>query len=53
MRKSRAFLNDFVEGHVRYGAYVDRVVSFGSEGLSDLHAVLDVELSITHDEEAP
>ena len=53
MRKSVSFLNDFVEGHVRYGSYVEGAVTLGSEGLSDLHAVLDIKLSIIHEETTP
>jgi len=52
MRKSRAFLNDFVEGHFRYVAYVDGVL-MSSEELLKLHTVLDGELSITHDKVTP
>ena len=52
MRKNVAFLNDFVEGHLRYGAYVEGVVLPISARLNELHALLDSELSITHEEEA-
>jgi len=52
MRKNVAFLNDFVEGHIRFGSYVDGVVLSVSERLNELHALLDSELSITHEEEA-
>jgi len=51
MRKNVAFLNDFAEGHLRFGSYVDGVVLSGSERLTELHTLLDSELSITHAEE--
>lgn len=52
MRRSEAFLNDLADNGYRHEAYVRNVVMRQRDLRADLHAVLDGELRITHQDDA-
>lgn len=49
MKKSRSFLNDFVDIRSRYTGYVETIKT-ASDGLERLHTALDTELGLKHEQ---
>ncbi|MBI1398802.1 hypothetical protein [Hyphomonas sp.] len=53
MAGSQAFRNDYLDNMPRFLAYADAVIQSQQDLRRELHAALDAELSIQHEESAP
>ena len=53
MAQSQAFRNDFLDNLPRFRAYAENVIQGQQDMRRGLHAALDAELSLTHEEAAP